>query len=861
MWTEFDSSECSGTVAEQRTYSQKRVLAICSLILACVISACGGSSGGGSPPPVPQTFTVGGTVSGLSSGDSLVVQENGGGNTTIAANGSFTLPAALSSGDAYAITVLTPPSGKHCFVENRSGSISSNVTNVNISCGSSQLTLLAGATGGPGNADGPGTIARFDLRFAITDVSLLDRYWSMFGQAGIAVDTQGNVFVADANNHTVRRIDAAGMVTTIAGKAGVEGSTNGAAADARFRSPTGIAIDHHNNLYIADTGNNVIRKISSVGVVSTFAGSGMVGSADGPGTSASFNLAIERVALDALSGIWPECRGAVAVDAGDNVYVADCGNSTVRKITAAGDVSTFAGMAGVPGTSDGGGNAARFGYPVGLTIDSLGNIYVADAKLNPFASLSVGNTIRMITPAAVVTTVAGTPGEPGSSDGVGAAARFSLPADVAADPFGNVYVADNTNSEIRKIAPGGIVSTIAGNSLQRGSSDGGGSDARFDSPSSLAADSVGNLYVADAGNNTVRAITPGGVVSTLAGSTVVVGSSDGVGVAARFSSPRGITSDSAGNILVADVGNHTIRKITPSGSVTTFAGTAGQHGRSDGAAATFYDPSAVATDTSGNIYVADDFNQAIRKITPAGAVSTFAGNPLFNQLNGQQGPSWGGSSDGTGSSATFVLSVLPFPSPTNLALPFCHGGVATDRNANVYVADCGNDTIRKITPDGVVTTFAGTAQMTGSIDGTGAAARFKNPTGVATDSSGTVYVADAGNNVIRKITPTGVVTTLAGTAGMTGSDDGVGTAAGFNDPESLTTDDLGNLYVADSGNGTIRKITPDGTVTTVVGVAGTIGFTPGNLPGILGRPHGVTFRAGALYVTTENGVAMVTYVP
>jgi sugar lactone lactonase YvrE len=827
----------------------RMLLLIHASILTCLLSACGGGSDNSPPPPqMPQTFAVAGTVSGLSSGESLVLQENGGNNTTVSANGSFALPAALASGATYTVTVITPPAGKRCFVENGGGVIASaNVTNVNISCGSPQLALLAGAIGGPGNADGPAAVARFDLRFAATDSFYLARYWNAFGQGGVAVDSQGNVFVADAGNNTVRRIDTSGVVTTVAGKAGAAGSTDGAAKDARFRGPTGVAIDHVGNLYIADTGNNVIREISAGGIVSTFAGSvGVRGSADGMGAAARFTLALETLPTDAL-GPWPTCRGAIAVDGGDNVYVADCGNSTIRKITPAGGVSTLAGTAGVVGSSDGTAAAARLAAPLGLAVDAAGNVYVADALAYPTAVS--GNTIRMITPGGVVTTIAGTPGAIGSTDGAGSAARFNVPSGVAVDGFGNVYVADNYNNMIRKIAPGGVVTTLAG------------TDAQFNSPSSLACDGAGNVYVVDAGNNTIRTINPAGVVATLAGTPVVTGFADGVDAAARFNLPNGIATDGAGDIFVADTGNHTIRKVAPSGSVSTFAGAAGQHGSSDGSAATFFNPSGVAVDSSGNVYVADSFNQTIRKITAAGVVSTLAGNPLFNAPGGSSGPSLGGSDDGTGSSATFRLALIPYPSPTELYLPICHGGVATDSSGNVFVADCGNDTIRKITPAGVVTTFAGTAGMPDSTDGSGAAARFKNPTGVATDAAANVYVADSGNNVIRKITPTGVVTTLAGTAGVTGSNDGSGTAASFNDPESVTTDDFGNVYVADTGNSTIRKITPDGSVTTVLGTAGVTGFSAGDLPGVLASPVGVVFKAGAVYVTTENGVAVGKYIP
>jgi streptogramin lyase len=204
-----------------------------------------------------------------------------------------------------------------------------------------------------------------------------------------------------------------------------------------------------------------------------------------------------------------------------------------------------------------------------------------------------------------------------------------------------------------------------------------------------------------------------------------------------------------------------------------------------------------------------------------------------------------GSTDATGAAARFN-----FPQ-----------GVATDSAGNVYVGDTNNNTVRKITPAGVVTTLAGTAGVTGSTDATGAAASFFAPLGVATDSAGNVYVADLGNHTIRKITPAGVVTTLAGTAGAFGSTDATGAAARFDGPFGVATDSAGNVYVADSGNSTLRKITPAGAVSTLAGVAGQTGFAPGALPGLLGNPSGVAVSGTSLYITIYNGVAVVQNLP
>src|SRR5258706_238877 len=351
-------------------------------------------------------------------------------------------------------------------------------------------------------------------------------------------------------------------------------------------------------------------------------------------------------------------------------------------------------------------------------------------------------------------------------------------------------------------AAGSVLALFAGDMRGGGTADGTGAAARFNIPSGGAPDNRGGVYVGDYGNHTIRKITPAGVVTTLAGTAGVEGTSDGIGVAASFKSPVDVATDSAGNVYVADSGSNTIRKITPAGVVTTLAGTPSVVGSTDGtgAAASFNFPHGVATDSTGNVFVADGFNHSIRKITPGGGVTTLAGKA-----------GGGGSTAGTGPAARFNV-------------PF---GVATDSAGNIYVADTSNGTIRKITPGGVVTTLAGTAGVEGSTDGTGAAARFSNPFAVATDSAGNVYVADSGINTIRKITPAGVVTTFAGTAGLTGSTDGTGAAARLNLPRGVAVDSASNVYVADSSNNTIRKITPAGMVTTLAGKAGVEGSTDG----------------------------------
>jgi serine/threonine-protein kinase len=319
-----------------------------------------------------------------------------------------------------------------------------------------------------------------------------------------------------------------------------------------------------------------------------------------------------------------------------------------------------------------------------------------------------------------VTTLAGS-GTASFADGPGASAMFRNPSSVAVDSLGNVYVADYNNNRIRKINSSGAVTTLAGSGTPS-FADGLGTNAQFSSPSGVAVDSSGTIYVADSNNHRIRKVTSGGAVTTLAGSGTP-SFADGLGTNAMFSYPFGVAVDSSGNVYVADSGNHRIRKVTSGGAVTTLAGT-GTYGFADGpgASAMFRNPSSVAVDSSGNVYVADSGNNQIRKITSAGVVSTLAGS-------------------GTASYADGSSTSAMFSNPN---------GVAVDASGNVYVADTSNQRIRKITSSGVVSTLAGSGNANFT-DGLGTIAQFYNPYGVTVDVSGTVYVADYGNARIRKI--------------------------------------------------------------------------------------------------------------
>jgi uncharacterized protein (TIGR03437 family) len=589
---------------------------------------------------------------------------------------------------------------------------------------------------------------------------------------GLAVDSQGNLYIADQVNNRVRKVTAQGVIGTLAGD-GKLGSPRflgdgGPAIAAHLNLPAGVAVDHSGNVYIADTGDNSIREVGTNAVISTIAGNGF------GGYSGDTGLAVDSVLLQPHD---------VFVDGSSNVYIADTGNAVVREITAstgiidfiAGSCQTSACSIGYSG--DGGlANSAGLIEPFAVAVDSSGNVYIAEPT---------DGRIRQINSKADINTIAGNGTLGFSGDGAAAtAAELNRPTGVAVDGSGNIYIADSLNNRIRVVKSGSSIATFAGNGGYSYSGDGGpATSAQLNAPHGVAADSAGNFYIADSGNNVVRKVSAGGAITTLAGTgTAGFGGDGGVATSAQLSGPQGVAVDGAGNVYIADTGNSRVREVSGS-TITTVAGSGTPGYAGDGGAAAsakLYSPVGLALDAKGNLYIADTNNSAIRKVT-SGTISTVAGNGL-------QGYS------GDGSAA--LNAQLNDPQ-----------GVAVDTAGNLYITDTLNYRVRMVSPNGKIATIAGNGVGGYSGDGGPAGqAQLSYPTGIAVDTAGDVFFADAGASV-RKVFASGTISTIAGNGsiGYTG-DGGAATSASLNGPTGIAVDSRGDLYVADSGNNAVRLL-------------------------------------------------------
>ncbi|MBV7329405.1 hypothetical protein KFU94_14375 [Chloroflexi bacterium TSY] len=653
----------------------------------------------------------------------------------------------------------------------------------------------------------------------------------------VALDSSGNLFIADHHNSRVRRVDAVtGIITTIAGNGELgHGGDNGLATKALFNRPTSLAIDGRGDLYISDQFNNRICKVDmTTGIVTTIVGSGKKGHGgdNGPAIGATLhwpsNIAVDssgnlwiadspnkRVRkVDATTGLITTVAGAIggdhgpaidahlddptdiAIDGGGNLYIAD--RIYIRRVDAAtGVILTIAGNGewgydgdGVHPTS------TSLSPPPGIAVDESGNLYMADLSARRIRKVGAITNI--------IITVAGTGKRGYSGDHAPAiSATLVLPQDVAVDGSGNFYIADRGNHSIRRVDGfNGIITTIAGSGEQGMDGDGGpATDAQFGALRDITLDRSGNLFIVD-GHRIRRVDATTNIITTVAGLAEEGYSGDGgPATSAQFARPSGVAVDSMGNLFIADAGNARIRRVeAATGIVTTVAGT-GQSGYNGEHGLAIHiqldDIADIAIDKDDNLYVADRGNRRIRKVDAAtGLVTTVAGSGCCVHP-GDRGPA----------------------SSASLYMP---SGVAVDQSGNLYIAEPKRHRIRKVdTTTGIITTMAGTSEVgDGGDDGLATGALLHEPTGVATDGGGNLFVADVGNHRIRKVdATTGLITTVAGsgTAGD-GGDDGLVTEAQLRRPADVAVDDTGNLFIADTGNHRIRKVDAmTGLITTVAG--------------------------------------------
>jgi trimeric autotransporter adhesin len=582
----------------------------------------------------------------------------------------------------------------------------------------------------------------------------------------LAVDSAGNLYFSDSNFQVVRKVTPAGTISTIAGNGNTGYSgTGGPATSASLNGPNGLAFDAAGNLYIAETNNNRVMKVSG-GTISLYAGSG-----ENYLTASTGNAA--TLPLSSPAGL--------VFDAAGNLYVASQNYAAIMQVTPGGIMSLFAGH-GYDGASDGDGgpaSAAHFLSPVALATDANGNLYVADNVAQVVRKINAGGTISAI--AGAVYTV-GFSGDGGSS----VTAQFFAPSGLAVDKSGNLMVSDYGNNRIRKIDPVALtIVTAVGSATQIGDGAAAAS-AQLLQPGGTALDAAGNLYIADTANHRIRKVDTTGKISTIAGTGIAGYSGDGAAAtAAQLFSPQSVAVDSFGNVLIADSGNSRVRQIAPSGNITTVAGNGVYGYNGDGAAATraqLANPSCVRVDSNNNIYISDSDNGRIRKVNSSGTINTVAGG--------------NGTAYGEGGPAISALLLAP-------------GCIALDAANNLYIADSLHSTIRKVDSTGNITTVAGNQKLGFTGDGGPAtSAALFLPVDVAIDSAGNLFIADTINARIRKVAANGVITSIAGTGffGATG-DGGLALGAQIGEVTGLTIDPKGNLYLADAYNNRVRLLT------------------------------------------------------
>jgi sugar lactone lactonase YvrE len=618
----------------------------------------------------------------------------------------------------------------------------------------------------------------------------------------LTFDQSGNLYTIAGNS--IYKIDPAGNISLFAGNSrGGYAGDGGLAIDAQLNGPGSMVFDTGGNLLICDTGNFRVRKISPDGIITTFAGNGGTDSTGdgGPATNAQL-LPI-----------------GIVVDAAGNVIVTD--HRRVRKISRDGIITTIAGN-GTNGFSGDGGPAvnAQIFFAMPLAIDSAGNICFGD-----------GARIRKISTDGIITTIAGTGVGGYSGDGGPAISAAVEPNDLKTDAAGTLYMVGL--NRVRKIDQNGIISTVAGTGAPGFSADGGSAlDAKLQTPEGLAFDRSGNLYIADTGNLRIRTVTTAGIIQTIAGS-------GGTTVTQLINFPPSVALDHQGNVYVPDYLDNFVQRISPDGKITRFAGTGSVLSpRGDGGPAVkaaLHGPRSVAVDSQNNVYITDLI--LVRKVTSDGIISTYAGNGTTTD-----------SGDGGPASQAGLESVW---------------GLAIDLSDNLYVAE--NYRIRKITKEGTITTVAGNGTKGDSGDGSLAtSAQLSRPWGIAADAFGNLFIAESPSCRIRKVTPDGIIRTIAGngTCGYSG-DSGPALSATLGEPFGVAVDAAGNVFIPDISTDRIRMISAaSGNITTIAGT-GWAGYDGDGGPATQARlygPEGLALDpAGKIYVadTANNTIRLL----
>jgi uncharacterized protein (TIGR03437 family) len=612
------------------------------------------------------------------------------------------------------------------------------------------------------------------------------------------MDRFGNLYLSDTDNHRVRRVSANGIILTVAGTgiAGFSGDS-GPATAAQLNLPYGLAVDYNGNLYIADLGNQRVRRVSPDGTITTVAGDGRkLASLDGGAAGSASLLSPRNVAVD---------------DAG-TLYISEFEGHRVRKVTVDGKISTAVGTGQSGYRGDGSAaTGAQLSYPAGLALDRSGALYIAD---------SGNGRIRKIYASGVIGTVLG-----GSS-----ATALSSPIAVAVDSAGTIYTADSS-FVVRAFTLAGKWADFAGTGAPGFSGDGGlAVKAALTAVHELLASPYStSIYLGDGAR--VRSVDMAGVIRTCAGDGYVHSVGDGLpATLANLNQPSAVALDASGNLFIADTGTQRVRQVVPKGVIVTAAGTGTAALGAEGALAansSLNFPMGVAIDPSGNLLIADTYNHRIRQVTSDGRVRTIAGIG-----------SGGYGADG----ATPLTVALRGPR-----------GICTDRTGTLYVVDTSNHRVLRIPFGGLVQTVAGNGSPGDGGDGGQASmAQLNQPSACKVDSYGNLYIADTLNHRIRKVSANGAISTVAGTgAAGFGGDEGPAIAAQLSGPIGVAGDDTGNLYVADTGNHRVRLITPDGVIHTIAGV-GTPGYSGDKgaaASAQLNLPAGLVLDgSGALYI-------------